>query len=489
MNKVEKLLNEYGPMLSGDLARKYEIAYGASNEAARKAISRANAPVKRLYKFKFDKNQLFYYLESQYKSEKYYSALFDSIKRHSKVIYTFIQAFISQNGYISKAILPAFTGAPAGKVKGHKNYSGILQDLIDTEVILEFSDERYSLNHAFCDSVNLNHSIGLEIAKKVIISDFNRWASGINLVAFEKGKELFDAPTFAQFQWAYTAPSYVQPLFSSKSEQPGFIIADVFFGEMATTESLSFFIEKLNIIRSFKNVKPFLPILLVDKIDHDALILLKKNKVTVAILNNFFDKKYTNLLNDLVNIFTNATSIINKNPDELYRLFDNIEKSEGRYNNMSGDMFELLVGTYYFHIGCSYLKSKINIYNDSGKHKELDLLIKRDGITIVAECKATRSKIDDKIILKWLNDTIPFTREWLQENNHTEKAEFQFWSVGGFTPEAMELLKKAESETKKYSIKYFDKQQMIDMARDKNDINFVRIMTTHFSNPLSDICE
>ena len=109
-------------------------------------------------------------------------------------------------------------------------------------------------------------------------------------------------------------------------------------------------------------------------------------------------------------------------------------------------------------------------------------------MTIVAECKATRSKIDDKIILKWLNDTIPFTREWLQENNHTEKAEFQFWSVGGFTPEALELLKKAEAETKKYSIKYFDKQQMIDMARDKNDINFVRIMKTHFSNPLSDVC-
>ena len=480
MNKVEKLLNKHGPMLSGDLARKYESTYGVSNEAARKAISRAKTPIKKLYKFKFDKNQLFYYLESQYMSEKYKKALLNAIKQHSKVIYTYIQAFISQNGYISKKILPAFIGAPIGKIKGHKKHSDILQNLIDTEIILEFSEERYSLNPTFYDAGNLNHSIGLEIAKKIIINDFSRWAREINLVAFEKGEGLFDAPKFAQFQWAYTAPSYIQPLYSYKSEQPGFVIADVFFGKVATVESLHFFIEKLNIIRSFKNVKSFLPVLLVEKIDPEALTLLKKNKVMVAILNNFFTEKYTDLLNDLVNIFTNATSIINKNPDALYSLFDKIEKSEGRYNDMSGDMFELLVGSHYSYIGCSYLKSKKDIYDKNGKHKELDWLIEKEGTTIVVECKATRSKIDENFIMKWLNENIPFTRSWLLENNRTQKIEFQLWSVGGFTTEALGLLQKAESETQKYSIKHFDKQQMMDMARDKNDTNFIQIMNNHF---------
>ena len=39
MNRIEILLKQYGPMLSGDLAKKYEKKYNASNEAARKAIS------------------------------------------------------------------------------------------------------------------------------------------------------------------------------------------------------------------------------------------------------------------------------------------------------------------------------------------------------------------------------------------------------------------------------------------------------------------
>ena len=39
--KVVTLLNKYGPMLSGELARKFEHEYGASNTAARQALSRA----------------------------------------------------------------------------------------------------------------------------------------------------------------------------------------------------------------------------------------------------------------------------------------------------------------------------------------------------------------------------------------------------------------------------------------------------------------
>ena len=53
--------------------------------------------------------------------------------------------------------------------------------------------------------------------------------------------------------------------------------------------------------------------------------------------------------------------------------------------------------------------------------KKLDWLIEKDGTTIVVECKATRSKIDDKFILKWLNKNIPFTRKWLINNRQVPK--------------------------------------------------------------------
>lgn len=218
-----------------------------------------------------------------------------------------------------------------------------------------------SLNPSFFDNCNYNRAIGLEIAKKAIINDFNQWARENNVVAFGKGKTLFENPIFAHFQWAYTAPSYIQPLYSHKMQKPGFVVVDVVYGKRATIETLQFFFDKLDIIRSFKNIPNFLPVILVDTIDKDALRKLKEYKVMVGILNNFFSEKYTQLLDNLVNIFANTTSIINKNPELIHNLFDKLPKSEGRYNNMAGDMFELLVGMHYSYLGCAFLKSKMII--------------------------------------------------------------------------------------------------------------------------------
>lgn len=74
--------------------------------------------------------------------------------------------------------------------------------------------------------------------------------------------------------------------------------------------------------------------------------MLKENKVIVGIIENIFDKKYTALLGEVVRIFTNASAIVSKKPEELKALFSEITRSDGRYNDMIGDMFELVVGYY-----------------------------------------------------------------------------------------------------------------------------------------------
>lgn len=53
-------------------------------------------------------------------TEKYKLALLNAIAKHSKVNHSYIQAFLNQNGYVSKKILPAFIAAPIGKINGIK---------------------------------------------------------------------------------------------------------------------------------------------------------------------------------------------------------------------------------------------------------------------------------------------------------------------------------------------------------------------------------
>ncbi len=480
MDRVASLLKDYGPMLSGDLARLYERTYKVSNEAARKAVSRYKPPVKKLYKIRFEKNQYFFYLEKQYKSERYVNALLKAIAERAQGINTYMQAFLSQNGYVSKSILPALVSAPVGNVKGHKRHEDILQGLIDSGIILEYTEEIYMLASEFFDG-NLHRAKALETVKNVIIRDFNCWARNINLVSYEAGKGLFESAEFAQFQWAYTAPSYIQPLFSGKDKKPGFVIADVYFGRTATKESVQFFIDKLNIIRSYKKLCSIFPVFLVDKIDKEALEYLKENKVTIAILNNIFSAKYTELLSDLVNVFTNATAILNKDPEKVYKLFDELSKSEGRYNNMAGDMFELLVASHFVHVGYQNMRlQELIIDEDTGKRKELDIRLYKDGAWKVIECKAMKSQLGADFVVHWLNDNIPVARKWIKLNMGDDNMEFELWSVSGFTEDALALLKKAETETKRYAIRYFDGTQMVENAKKVNDQHFVDIMKQHF---------
>ena len=483
-NKVEYLLNQYGPMLSGELARKFESTYMVSNEAARQALSRASRPICKISKLSFDKNQKFFYLEHQFMSERYITALLHAIEKHSKVNSIYISAFLSQNGYVSKELLPAFVSSPVGKVKNHKMHERIVNDLLQNKIISEFDEMRWKLEGSFnkLGVSNPSRSAGLEIAKKQIVGDFASWSGKSNLSAYNSVQVLNKDAKFAHFQWALTAPSYIHPLYDAKKNRPGFIVADVFYGKKAEKQDIQFFVDKVNIIRSFRNLPAFLPVLIVDRIDQEALMYLKENKIFIALLSNIFDSRYSELLSDIVNLFTNASAIVSSNPKKLENLFLEIGKSEGRFNNLAGDMFELLVGYYYNEIGCNYLKIKDNIQiPGEKKSREIDVLVKKNGNIHIVECKANRSMIDEKFVDEWLGTKIPQIRKWLLEyHRDTQDHIFYLWSIGGFTNEAESLLQERQRSVNKYRIEFYNKEQMRDAAIKNKARTFLSLLDQHF---------
>lgn len=165
--------------------------------------------------------------------------------------------------------------------------------------------------------------------KNQVVRDFARWAQNVNFIGYSSARTLSDIAEFAHFQWALTAPSYVQPLFDSITQRPGFLVADIVYGRTATPDDAGFFLEKLTIVRSLKNISTFLPILLVESVTKETLKLLKDNKVVVALIDNVFDKNYTRLLGELVAVFANAGAIIVKNPSQIEKLFTELSKAEG----------------------------------------------------------------------------------------------------------------------------------------------------------------
>lgn len=481
MGRVEEILKINGPMLSGKLAFILEQKYSISNEAARKAISRARTPVQKLKVFPFNKNQVFCYLEEQYNSKEYRDKLYESLKNESLAVAVILHALESTNYIMKKSMLPIYSKSPIDNTKGHRKFERIIADLVEQRILDEIEEEYYAISPMYCgEDYNLTYSRSEEQIAKIIVADFISWAAKLNIVAYNSFKIFPDETIFAHFKWFATIPSYITPLYDFGKNRPGFMVVDVLVKSNATIEDVAFFVEKIKVIHNFKGLPTFAPVLLLNGVSSEALQYLKENKIVVGILSNLFDKKYTETLMNMYNVLRNATAVIMKEPKRLEELIKEIAKSEGRFNNAMGDLFECMVGLFFARLGSRYIEMNKQVANGNGGKFEIDVLVERDGKIIVVECKAYRGKIDKEYVEKWLSSRIPVFRKFLDGIYSGKKLEFSLWSIGGFDEQAEAVLEKHKSTVKKYQLSYYNKKEIYQYARDLNDKTLCEQIKKHF---------
>lgn len=476
--RVEDILKKSGPMLSGQLAKLYEKENNTSNVVARKALSRARSPVQKLCNISFDNNQKFFYLESQYMGLDYRNNLIEAIKSNSKAYYSVILALINNHGYASTLYLPSLTFSPVENLKGHRIFNRIIEDLIDLRIITKVDDYTLMLSEEFGDS-NYSKYKAVESAMKVIVNDFNEWAKKINFIAFNSGKTLLESPIFSKFQWCFSAPSYLVGL---KNEgKPGMVVVDVLMGDNVTYDRIEFLISKINIIKQLRNHLTFIPAILTDSLEENAFRTLKENGILILTLNNLFSLEYVKALKNLMTIICNASAIISKHPEEFFKYIDSISKLEGKAGNMRGELFELAVG-YHYSLNSKYIEINKIIRNpNSGKRNEIDVFVDMNYEIRFVECKGYKYKLDVEYVKNWLSETIINIREWILEKEDKErKLVFELWSTGGFEDEALNILKKQSEKTKKYEIRYYGRDEIIEIANSMDNKNLKNLIYSYF---------
>lgn len=483
MSRIEKILDYYGPMLSGRLAQIYEEKYKTTNDAARKAISRARSPVQKIKCFPYENNQVFCYLEKQYNTEQYCELLYESLKEKSVTISVILKALENNYGIMSKKSISVFSVSPIYKTKGHRLFSRNMSDLLKIGIVQEYDENHWEISDRYLnyEQYNIHLSNSNDKMSRIIVNDFISWAAKLNIIAYNSAKILPDIAEFAHFQWVATCPSYMQPLYDLKEKKPGFIVIDVIYGKQATMEDVRFFIEKVKIIRHFNNIPQFLPILLIESASADVFRTLKEEKIFIGVINNIFDEQYTKILFDVFNVFKNATAIMMNDSSTIDELLDTIKNNEGRFNNVVGDLFEYMVGSFYQRLGVSYFEMNKLIPNSRGSKNEMDILVCKDNKIIVVECKATKSPLSYEYVEKWLSEIIPVFGRWISMTYPQRHYEFQIWSVGGFDDNALELLENHKKMTKKYSLEFYDKAKMVNYAKESNDKIFLKHINNHFS--------
>ncbi|MFA9190477.1 hypothetical protein AAGV28_03765 [Flavobacterium sp. FZUC8N2.13] len=480
MTYLEKIIKEEGPILSSELIELLmNKEKSITKEAARKRLSRISKDIIRV-KGLFSDGQFLFHDKEIFKSEEYYSGLYRALKKAGKQYHIILQSLDFHYGQLKTEHLPTYSINPILDLKGHITFKTVLEKLNELRLI-NIEDGTVTISNLITDNnVNLKRSKGIELAKNFLLIQFNDWSRKIGLASYNSSK--FHSQ-FGKYQFSFVSPSYIGslPKFNNNNIIPGFIVADILIGNTVNENQIDFFINKIKALKFQRNPTNFIPFLIVESIDTKSLNKLKAEGVVIGFVNELFGDIYKDLLNSLINLVTNAGAILKKNPEAYLDLIQKLNKLvDGKTNNLRGDLFELAVGYYQGRV-CKTIDIG-KIINHNGFQREIDVFGLTENKVFVSECKGYNHKVSKEEIEIWLGEKIPVIRKWLLDNPIFTEREliFEFWSTGGFTDEASIFLEKRKRETNKYTIDYFNLDDMLTKSKSINSKKFTDILREYY---------
>ena len=494
---IEQLLNINGPSTSSKI-KDILVAEGLSEEAARKRISRSKGNVRRLTTIRLPKRESFLYLNSQYSSSAFWNSLVNSHTETNSAYGVAMQSIMARGGAIPRNFFSIVSGSPK-KLKKHISSDNILEKLVSCKLLkiennidlgeCVLVDAQGSLNYSENDSLRARL-----VVEDIVVNAVYDWSRNLGLASYDaiKKRTLHEIPIFGQFGWDITAPSYVYPLvsFNKRKPNPGFIAIDVTISTI-DVEGAKYFIKKCSINRSIKNMNPFLAVFVADRFSASAYKLGKSSGVIFTTTEILFGEKTANNLRTLSATLNNAAAIAAKNPEELLKLFNSLSSIEGAAINLRGALFELIVGHLVYKGEGGSIDIGVKVRNSDDKSAEIDVRrVKGYHELALYECKGRQpsSQVSFDDIDSWLSKKVPIIRGALMREKRFNKASmiFEYWTSGEFSPEAIDLLRKKENETRKYKICWKNGSDILNYARRIKSSTMVDTLNQHYlKHPLS----
>lgn len=310
-------------------------------------------------------------------------------------------------------------------------------------------------------------SSGVEIATSILLDDIDRKLRNSGITSFNVGKQFSQTNLYT---WHYTSLSYARGISPNHiNNEKAFIVVHSLLNSVFKKADAELLINKINAADFTKN--KLFPLVVSEYFDNEAFELLKNNKIVLFTIEEMFSKEYTEALKSLISSFIDIMGLLNTDPLAVEKIIKLVAKNEGRINNMKGTFFELLCSQYFHENGSHYIELKKIIDG-----AEIDLLVDKDNEITIVECKAGNSAINDEKITLWQNKKIPIIWEWLQRAYPNKKVNFQYWSISGFTNEALNLLSKYRPN--KFAHSHYGYKEISEL---KGAPIFKKILTEYFT--------
>lgn len=481
MTSIKDIIRSNSPILTGQIILKLRNAgWTQSDDALRQQISRIKDDnIFRLQGY-FAHRQTLFYIKDDYNSDGFSEGLREAIKSDAKQYHYLLTALEFHRGLLPFEQLAAYGVNPVSRIKGHVSYGSAIEKLESLELVYANAEE-VSLNEKRSNiKPNPRLGIAIQLVKDTLLLQYNDWARKLAFTSYDASS--FYSP-FGNFCFAFVAPSYISTLTKWKEGKllPGYIVADILVNNNITVDHVEFFIKKVNILKAQKNTPNFLPFLLVDSVQPDALTSLKSNGIIVGFVNQLFGDEYSSLMKSLINTVVNAGAILKTNPEQFVDLIKKLKALvSGKTNNLRGDLFELAVGYYHSKMGCGTLDIGKLISNEN-LQREMDVYAVYGNKVVVAECKGHNYPVTKAEIETWRNEKVEVIRNWIlnQPSLNDKEIHFQYWSTGGYNEDSKSLIESMEL-TKKYKVEFYDPVKIMQTSGLAKSKKFTEIMQDYF---------
>jgi hypothetical protein len=496
---VVALLRAFGPALTSRLAERMRDA-GVSPEAARQRLSRLPEGVRVLYGLPFPKRARFIYLENQFNTPPYWTALIRDIEQANPAYAAALAGVKARGGILPRAHFDVASGSPALQ-KRQVASATVLERLISvgllSRVNVEGVGECVALEEDAAHTASERAGMHARLmTEDVLIGAMRSWLGRMNWaspkVTTVRGETM---PKFATFNFDICGPCYLRPMrrFRGEKVDPGFVVADVVLGRILEEDEVKPFIRKCETLSYLRDVRPFLPLLIADGFSPEALRACRAQGIVVTRPETLFGRDVGQALSDLLQTLQRAGAVAATDLQKLESLFARLGAIEGAAANLRGALFELIVG----HLVRAIEGGSIDIGDivqdlESSQQREIDVrLVKERKITIY-ECKGYQPDtiVQKGEIEKWLKDKVPVIRTAHQQQPRFDGSaiRFEFWTCGTFDQDALALLEETQRRTRKFEIAWKDGTAIREYAKGMKAKGIRKILNEHyFSHPLADL--
>jgi hypothetical protein len=494
---LEAILGEYGPMTTSKATQLLQ-KQGLSSDAARQRVSRRGKNVKILYGLQFPKRARFIYLDSQYGTADYWTALIRSIEETNPAYAAALAGLRARGGVCLQTHFDVVSGSPM-KQKGQLASSVVLANLVNVKLVeileIEGIGTCVSLTESgITEVIKAKRMRARLMTEGVLLDAIRSWAGRMNIASpnVTKIRDEHPEPKFATFRFDLTGPSYLRPMvrFSASKPAPGFLVVDALLGQELDSKMVSAFLRKCGMLHALKKVRPFLPMLVADSFTPDALRLCRAQGIIATSPDTVFGRDVAKALENLLQTLTHVAPAT---PSQIEGLFKRLSAIEGAAGNLRGAFFELIVGHCVGELeGGSVAIGLIVTDLKNGKRAEIDIRLVKQRVVKVYECKGYQptSAIRRPEIENWLTEKVPIIYSALKQDDQFSNAEitFEFWTSGSFDTESLELLRTAKASTRKYTIDWKAGTDVHKYAQGLAAPGLRKMLNEHyFNHPLESI--